>query len=217
MKHEIIYTESNAFILTDVFENQTHCWHVKKQEILEVKGVGESSGEIHHEKGWNKPGEVLFIAAHRPLNDIPTLEGVPLLPDWNVSDEELLVPFPNSTQTRRLRDGSEIKTWMLGWEEGFKEAKETYEYTLSDLRRAFTTGRDLIVEKRDKFGEWEVFTKFIDSLQQLKRPKYFEMSYDTREVGNHLGGVSIESIEETITNSQGQTQLVGEYIYETNS
>jgi hypothetical protein len=51
----------------------------------------------------------------------------------------------------------------------------------------------------------------IQSLQQPKRPKYFEVSYDTREVGNHLGGVSIESIKETITNSQGQIELVGTY------
>lgn len=212
MKHEIIYTKDYALIVSDE-EIAIGDYCTSDLNIIDEGKIHNSYTIFRalHEEHLTLLKSCKKLIGHRPLNDIPTLEGIPLLPDWNVSEEELLVPFPNSTQTGRLRDGSEIKTWMLGWEEGFKEAKETYKYTEEDILDAWELGASerlpLTREKKDKL---------IKSLQQPKRPKYFEVSYDTREVGNHLGGVSIESIEETITNSEGQTELVGEYSYETN-
>ena len=194
MKHEIIYTDDYALIVSDeeiVIGDYVYCSR---------GGFEPLNKQTVNPLGSNNDSSMFKVIAHRSLTDAPVLKGVPLLPDWNVSEEELLVPFPNSTQTGRLRDGSEIKTWMLGWEEGFKEAKETYKYTEEDLRKA-------LLIKHDGLSVDYV----IQSLQQPKRPKYFEVSYDTREVGNHLGGVSIESIKETITNSQGQIELVGTY------
>ena len=40
------------------------------------------------------------------------------------SDEEILVPFPTE-KDENFRDGKEIKMWMNGWEEGYKEALQS--------------------------------------------------------------------------------------------
>lgn len=234
MKHEIIYTQSNAFILTDVFENQTYCWHLKKQEILKVKGVGESSGEIHHENGWNKPGEVLFIAAHRPLTDIPTLEGVPLLPVWSETEETIELNYYKELDNRRevARNftgqvagrhpdefgHSEIHHMVRGFLEGYNKAKETYKYTEDDLTAVWNLAFNEGMSLDDEINEPVLFKDVIKSLQQPKRPAYFETVCDCQECGANKTNLSLdmgcENKIATITNSKGQTELVGEYIYE---
>jgi hypothetical protein len=217
MKHEIIYTQSNAFILTDVFENQTHCWHLKKQEILEVKGVGESSGEIHHEKGWNKPEEVLFIAAHRPLNDIPVLEGVPLLPEFSEEEdvEDLALAYASSKGNINPGGYSDKQVGLLhGFIDGYNKAKETYKYTEEDLIKAFKAGHSGAFVKEHIVPH---YNEYIQSLQQPKRPKYFECEMEKVWVRNTDRNAptldDFDTIVKTITNSQGQTELVGEFIY----
>jgi hypothetical protein len=201
MKYEIIYTEHYALILGDE-QTKENDWGYIRFQGGDVKLIGKYFAD-----DWLK------VIAHRPLTDAPVLEGVPLLPEWNVCDEELLVPFPNSTQTGRLRDGSEIKTWMLGWEEGFKEAKETYKYTEEDLRKAFQAGESRwgtngLIDTEPNEDE------IIQSLQQPKRPKYFECGMEqlNNKPGSSYGTETLYR-SKIITNSQGQTELVGEYIF----
>jgi hypothetical protein len=208
MKHEIIYTEHYALILGDE-QTKENDWGYIRFQGGDVKLIGKYFAD-----DWLK------VIAHRPLTDAPVLEGVPLLPEWNVCDEELLVPFPNSTQTGRLRDGSEIKTWMLGWEEGFKEAKETYKYTEKDLINLVEKGHEIYNNglgvatdaKKQKLIDFSL------SLQQSKRPEYFETVCDCQECGANKTNLSLdmgcENKMAKTTNSQGQTELVGEYSYE---
>jgi hypothetical protein len=202
MKQEIIYTEHYALIVSD--EKIVEGSFIYETNIGEVSMVDKWYCEIL-EKGV-KVEPFVKVIAHRPLEDVPILEGVPLLPEWNVCDEELLVPFPNSSQTGRLRDGSEIKTWMLGWEEGFKEAKETYKYTEEDIQKAFIAGEERIINKPNS-SELDDFTNFIQSLQQAKRPKYFECE---EEIYMHSVNGDVMK-PKTIINSQGQIELIGKY------
>jgi hypothetical protein len=212
MKQEIIYTEHYALIISDE----------------QIKDVRPFIGRYHLEKGLiinqfptylTDLSECKLIIAHRPLTDAPILKGVPLLPEFIQDDdvEELAkdkFPYLGSEQVKSDQN-RHTDNLRHGFKTGYNKAKETYEYTLGDLRRAFTTGRDLIVEKRDKFGEWEVFTKFIDSLQQSKRPKYFEC--EVEQLNNKPGssyGTETLYRSKTIINSKGQTELVGECIYE---
>ncbi len=52
----------------------------------------------------------------------------------------------------------------------------------------------------------------IQSLQQPKRPKYFECRMDTARIPyGDDGWKTIETGIKTITNSQNQTELVGTY------
>ena len=97
---------------------------------------------------------------------------------------------------------------------GYNKAKETYKYTEEDLRKAI----DMATTRRHEdtvlfFRSDEI----IQSLQQPKRPKYFETVCDCQECGANKTDLSLdmgcENKIATITNSQGQTELVGEYIY----
>jgi hypothetical protein len=99
-----------------------------------------------------------------------------------------------------------------GFIQGYNKAKETYKYTEEDIQKAFIAGEERIINKPNS-SELDDFTNFIKSLQQPKRPKYFECEME--DYGQFDCGVFMKDGEEpkTITNSQGQTELVGEYIY----
>lgn len=211
MKHEIIYTDDYALIVSDEH----------------IKDVRPFIGQYHLEGGLtiNKfpnyltdLGACKLIIAHRPLTDVPILEGVPLLPEFSedsilnnlvgdyIKKEVEPVISKNSSQDYRIGayGGSDI-----GFRKGYNKAKETYKYTEEDILDAWELGASeglpLTREKKDKL---------IKSLQQPKHPKYFECEMeDTFLLKNRKGGNTVMAKPKTITNSQGQTELVGEYIY----
>jgi hypothetical protein len=58
--------------------------------------------------------------------------------------------------------------WINGFKAGFNKAMELNKdkvFTLEDMKRAFSRGKDLTAEERFKFTEWEAFTKLVDSIQ----------------------------------------------------
>ena len=204
MKNEIIYTEDYALILSDEH----------------IKDVRPHKGKYHLEDGLtiNKFPDYLtdlgackLIIAHRPLTDAPILEGVPLLSEFSQEDDvvELALrtyPFGNSERNALIT--------------GYNKAKETYKYTEEDLRKAI----DMATTRRHEdtvlfFRSDEI----IQSLQQPKRPKYFECEMEPKY--KHIGAVKgiygsgfrkqnlMYGLPKTITNSQGQKELVGSYTY----
>ncbi len=204
MKNEIIYTDDYALIVSDEH----------------IKDVRPHKGKYHLEDGLtiNKFPDYLtdlgackLIIAHRPLTDAPILEGVPLLPEFGQEDDvvELALrtyPFGNSERNALIT--------------GYNKAKETYKYTEEDLRKAI----DMATTRRHEdtvlfFRSDEI----IQSLQQPKRPKYFECEMEPKY--KHIGAVKgiygsgfrkqnlMYGLPKTITNSQGQKELVGSYIY----
>jgi len=205
MKNEIIYTDDYALIVSDEH----------------IKDVRPHKGKYHLEDGLtiNKFPDYLtdlgackLIIAHRPLTDAPTLEGVPLLPEFSKEDDvaELAFktyPFGNSERNALIT--------------GYNKAKETYKYTEDDLiavwNIAFNEGMSLDDEINDPVS----FKDVIQSLQQPKRPKYFQNELDVNCTGNNNNGCFLDSAGhncgcvsiKTIINSQGQTELVGSYIY----
>jgi len=58
------------------------------------------------------------------------LEGINIIEEKN---NEVLIPFPSNELN--LRDGKEIKTWMCGWEDGYKEAQAQL-YTKEQVEEA---------------------------------------------------------------------------------
>ena len=204
MKNEIIYTDDYALIVSDEH----------------IKDVRPHKGKYHLEDGLtiNKFPDYLtdlgackLIIAHRPLTDAPILEGVPLLPEFSQEDAvvELALrtyPFGNSERNALIT--------------GYNKAKETYKYTEEDLRKAI----DMATTRRHEdtvlfFRSDEI----IQSLQQPKRPKYFECEMEPKY--KHIGAVKgiygsgfrkqnlMYGLPKTITNPQGQTELVGSYTY----
>jgi hypothetical protein len=173
--------------------------------------------------GYDKEGK---LVAHKPLTDAPILEGVPLLPEWGENEETIELNYYKELEDRRevarnfkgqvagrhrdLFGNSEIHHMMRGFLEGYNKAKETYKYTEEDLRKAIAFGGTKVAMK-DSLNSSNV-DDYIQSLQQPKRPKYFEMSYSLSTKVNIEGDYIKEP--RTITNSQGQTELIGTYFYE---
>jgi hypothetical protein len=192
MKKEIVYTEEYALILSDE----------------QIKDVRPHKGKFNLEQGLiinqfptylTDLSECKLIIAHLPLSDAPILEGVPLLPPLPQEDnvEELAKHhFRKSDYEIQLREEAYIA--------GYNKAKEKYKYTEEDLRVAISLTRDGVS------GADEI----IQSLQQPSRPSHFECEM-VRLSSNESFGLDYGSSNlkpKTITNSQGQVELVGKYI-----
>jgi len=207
MKNEIIYTDDYALIVSDEH----------------IKDVRPHKGKYHLEDGLtiNKFPDYLtdlgackLIIAHRPLTDAPILEGVPLLPEFSQEDDvvELALrtyPFGNSERNALIT--------------GYNKAKETYKYTEDDLIAVWNIAFEEGVSLDEEINVPVSFKDVIQSLQQPKRPKYFECEMEPKY--KHIGAVKgiygsgfrkqnlMYGLPKTITNPQGQKELVGSYTY----
>jgi hypothetical protein len=87
---------------------------------------------------------------------------------------------------------------QVGYLHGFIEAMELNKdkvFTLGDMRRAFSRGKDLTAEERFKFSEWEAFTKLVDSLQQPTEIEV-EIKMEPCFYDDSLGGFSTSYTED---------------------
>lgn len=130
-------------------------------------------------------GDAKKIIAHLPLNGAAILD-LPLLPPLEQEDDDYL-------------DGCEVE-----FVNGFRKAREKYKYTEEDMRKAMKYVSE-ITNNKMKYME-----EFIQSLSQPKMPVAFECEVE------HIGSQEDGDFEEPkkYTNSQGQTVLIGRYIYE---
>jgi hypothetical protein len=199
MKDEIIYTDDYALIVSDEH----------------IKDVRPFIGQYHLEGGLtiNKfpnyltdLGACKLIIAHRPLTNAPILEGVALLPEFEDDDflnTEIQIVGDNKTMS--------VSNFLK------KYGKETYKYTEDDLVAVWNIAFNEGMSLDDEINEPVSFKDVIKSLQQPKRPKYFETVCDCQECGANKTNLSLdmgcENKIATTTNSQGQTELVGKYIF----
>jgi hypothetical protein len=153
-------------------------------------------------KGYDEDGKLCF---HLPLNNSPVLEGVPLLPP--LEDDEAICPYPEEKQN------------AIDWHNGYNKAKEKYKYTEEDMCNFIEFVRDnytgfgtpnLIYNKGKQENTKKIFERY-KSLQQPKMPVAFECEMENKIAID--GHTVIGSEPKTTTNSQGQTVLVGKYIY----
>jgi hypothetical protein len=205
VKKEIIYTEHYVLIVSELTSTGK-----EGQVFLSKENI------IHTVVGWNFADRL--IIAHRPLTDAPILEGVPILPEFSQEDdvEDLALAYASSKGYVNPEGYSDKQVGLLhGFIDGYNKAKETYKYTEDDLisfhKWAFQKVR---IEESDKntkelLDEWQ-------SIKQPKRPKYFECEMEKVWVRNTDRNAptldDFDTIVKTFTNSQGQVELVGEYV-----
>ena len=205
MKKEIIYTEHYVLIVSELTSTGK-----EGQVFLSKENI------IHTVVGWNFADRL--IIAHRPLTDAPILEGVPILPEFSQEDdvEDLALAYASSKGYVNPEGYSDKQVGLLhGFIDGYNKAKETYKYTEDDLisfhKWAFQKVR---IEESDKntkelLDEWQ-------SIKQPERPKYFECEMEKVWVRNTDRNAptldDFDTIVKTFTNSQGQVELVGEYV-----
>jgi hypothetical protein len=210
MKYEIIYTEDCALIVSDEeikpgdFNVPSDC-----NKSSDISRTSEEDLSIVNDKfnGYKK------IIGHRPFTSAAILEGIPMLPQFSKEKsvvsiaEEILLSHPDF----KAEGFSEYQNGRFnGIIDGFNKAKETYKFTEEDLETAMLKISEYLLESIENNkvpNSGEKVDEIIQSLQQPKLPKYFQIEM--------LCYVNPEFNEypKTITNSQGQTELVGEYIY----
>jgi len=207
MTHNIIKTENYLLVVNDL-EIKVNDWFYLNDaniiaEYISVKPVNEAKK----------------ITAHLPLNNSPVLEFVPLLPPLEDDNEEvweqgLLAELEKLPYTKHLDDGQYNDGQLVGFEFGatwgYNKAKEKYKYTGEDLRKAID--KTILVcnkELKESYGELIIDEdEIIQSLQQPKMPVGFECEWTTKQMPEFH-----QDEPKTTTNPQGQTVLVGKYIY----
>ena len=217
MKHEIIYTEHYALIVSDERPLYGECYF---NEFIIAFRTGRDNSEYVEDS-------IKKIIAHKPLTDAPILKGVPLLPEFSEEDsikdysldaaKEFALNHFNGLKPKYGKGGYiTIKSILdvlkigveCGHKFGLKQAKETYKYTEDDLRKAICFGM------YGEYGKEKTTIGFIQSLQQPKRPKYFDCEIEYIHDVTVPYPKTLGTKPKTITNSQGQTELIGTYFYE---
>jgi hypothetical protein len=194
MKHKLIKTDNYLLVLDDS--------EIKEYRLRYIfdnrQGI---NGFIHQVSVVLDSKLCPEIIAHLPLNNSPILEGVFLLPPLE-DDGDLIYENTEDSFHKKYDDALHYYSFI----EGYNKAKEKYKYTEDDLRKAIRMCK----------GEFTI-DEIIQSLQQPKYPVAFECEIEVCVFGNHTHyDPKIEDYvkPKTTTNSQGQTQLVGTYIYE---
>jgi hypothetical protein len=77
-----------------------------------------------------------------------------------VDVEKLAMDWRESTDY----NDADSYSYILGFNKAMELNKDKV-FTLEDMKRAFSRGKDLTAEERFKFTEWEAFTKLVDSIQ----------------------------------------------------
>ena len=142
------------------------------------------------------------IIAHLPLNGSPVLEGVPLLPPLEDDKVEKLAEF-HVSELDWDTDDFEKNCGRMSFKAGYNKAREKYKYTEEDLRKAIEMSSDIIY---DSLSTDEI----MQSIFQY--PTEFECESQDKYVLVNGGETRIFE-RKTTTNSQGQTEWVGKYIY----
>jgi len=209
MEHKIINTE-NYLLIVDDSEIKEGEWSLNKETNDVYNRL--LSGYEHK------------IIAHLPLNNSPILEGVNLLPPIEDEVEKLA-----KQEAEKLHDKSKHDDWdiynQLVYEDsemikiGYNKAKEKYKYTEEDILKAWNAAYiDALAIDEINYKPL-FFENFIQSLQQPKMPVGFECEMENCDKCVYVQGGNLspdccnQLKPKTITNSQGHTQLVGEYIY----
>jgi len=209
MKQEIIYTEQYALIVSD--EKVEEGSFIYEKNIGEVSKVDKWYCEIL-EKGV-KVEPFVKVIAHRPLTDAPILEGVPLLPEYAQEDDvEKIADVLKVGSTYRDYEHLVKRGIIIG----YNKAKETYRFSEDDLRKALLIKHDglsvdYVIQSLKTKRPKSILLETVGDTETINRCENFDI-----EIGCVASKCTCEnlSILKTITNSQGQTELVGEYSYE---
>jgi hypothetical protein len=211
MKCEIIYTEHYALIVSDEKVVEGDFLFCIENKNLIIGGITWGQIRFLDNEIFKK------VIAHSPLKDSPVLESIPLLPDFYKGEdvEDLALAYASSKGYVNPEGYSDKQVGLLhGFIDGYNKAKETYKYTEEDLRKAIEMA---ITSKYEYKLEFYNQNEIIQSLQQPKRPKYFECETITmNKLYTDKSDYPYQECEilKTITNPQGQTELSGKYIFE---
>lgn len=208
MTHNIIKTE-NYLLVVDDSEIKEGDWHMYSNKDGSLNGPYGVRKFLHNDYRYLNAYKCKKLISHLPLNNSPVLEFVPLLPPLEddvdkLSEQEFPYIKDSLVQTTKSEQNKHTDTLRWGFKKGYNKAKENYNADLGELLSDF-----YLFATNGEVCDHEVINEFIQSLQQPKMPVEFECE----EI--YCGYMEDEALmkPKTTTNPQGQTVLVGKYIY----
>lgn len=216
MKVEIIYTDDYALIVSDE-EMSTRDYRVNIQRSTVHYIPKDDTPSYYNDRRH------IFkkVIAHRPLKDAPVLEGVSLLPEFSKEEDDVekvaKKEYPSTnTHLDRLDEADGNAYYRSIFKKGYNKAKETYKYTEEDLRKALLIKHDglsvdYVIQSLQTKRPKSILLETVGDTETINRCKNFNV-----EIGCVASKCTCEnlSISKTIINSQGQTELKGEYSHE---
>lgn len=214
MKYEIIKADGYLLVVDD---SEIKTWY-----------YDEYSKKVHHSGGaeYSRNDITKNIVAHLPLNGFAILKDIPLLPPLNVDDDiEELAEQKYSEQSKSYENDlndpfyNYPKYLKIGFVDGYNKAKECERNNLTPFKNLITLIENGLLKGTIETNlmidqEINVCKEYLNKQSQPGIPTHFEV--EMREyVFFDCDSIIVEGEEpKTTTNSQGQTQLVGRYIYE---
>jgi hypothetical protein len=206
MTHNIIKTENYLLVVDDSKIKQNDWFYLNDANIIaeyiSVKPVNEAKK----------------ITAHLPLNNSPILEGVPLLPPLEDGVEEIVKDY-----VQELIDCKSVKEHERAWisaicHQLIIKAKDKYKYTEEEYNKLLSFIKKIDDEGYDPYDSAHHLqvSRYVDEvrniIQSLLQPK-MPVAFECEEI--YCGYMEDEALmkPKTTTNPQGQTVLVGKYIY----
>jgi hypothetical protein len=226
MKYDIVKTDDYLLVIDDSEIKEGDFYLRYNDSVLRCTQLKESFNE-----GLNK-NEIIILAngcgdpyersrdylkkiiAHLPLNNSPILDGVDLLPTLEQDDDVEKMAIVHATNP-------DMMTYVFpdkkeSFIKGYNKAKEKYKITLEKMIDLYIeeTGYGMDMWSKEENNVMIIIAKIIQSLSQPKYPIDFECEME--QLNNKPGssyGMITRYKPKTTTNSQGQTILVGKYIY----
>jgi hypothetical protein len=200
MEHKIINTGDYLIVVDDSeIKKETYCYDSINNILVFYKGSMKNIG-------FQK------VISHLPIKNSPILEGVDILPPLEDEVEKLAKNFAKESGERYIYED---------FKAGYNKAKEKYKYTEEDILAAIEIGFDLgknFDDDNPNIGlGWLIYQKdnFIQSIQQPKIVGFkCEMVNFEVDMGLNEECIEYSQHPKTIINSQGNTQWLGEYIYD---
>ena len=209
MEHKIINT-GNYLLIVDDSEIKVGDFYYEHTQINPDRfEIFKRSVDIESIENSKK------VIAHLPLNNSPILKVIDLLPPIEYEVEKLAKEYANSKSSSEIFRDAHQKDFTAGYD---KHA-ERYRYTKEDMvkfaihYRNNVSGGSLIQNMLNDFLQQPKMPVGFSTLEQWYNPKTNKAGYSLPEVTGLNDNDGCYMIHSIITNSQGLTQWVGEYIY----
>jgi hypothetical protein len=211
MRHNLIKTE-NYLLVVDDSEIKEGDWYFDTTDKKALNPIYQRI-QFSGYQGCKK------IVAHLPLDRVPVIKSIPVLPSLNQEDEAEEI-FPVGKHGAMHMPNREMINNALR-QQAYNKAKEKYKYTEEDMltiRNQLVTILPVgnvtawdLVQAISKYTKW--FDDYIQSLQQ-SIPIAFECVDEYVHDETVPYPKTLGTQPKTIINSEGRTEWVGKYIYE---
>ena len=194
MTHKLIKTD-NYLLVVDDSEIKEGDWYKTPLGIY-----SQFNGTEKLLEGTKK------VSAHLPLNGLPILEGVPLLPPYSRHQEDGLDDAVMSFKESWIKLG--VTDYELSaFSEGYNKAREKYKYTEEDVIRIVEKSRETGLTAEYLMLSSQYPTEFV-SEDEISHEGNGTYSTDLMDIG--VSNLKPIKVPKTIITIQGR-QWKGEY------